>query len=109
MSLGQCRNCRFCRFKEFRSWYDNWNAIQMLSSGDNFASRNSYPFACMNDLDDDIQIRMTPEGVYSGRPYAAQFAEAIKNLNLILLEGNLEQLGFPVKELPAYKTLMESK
>ena len=42
-------------------------------------------------------------------PYAAQFAEAIKNLNLILLEGNLEQLGFPVKELPAYKTLMESK
>ena len=42
-------------------------------------------------------------------PYAAQFAEAIKNLNLILLEGNLEQLGFPVKELPAYKTLMSSK
>lgn len=42
-------------------------------------------------------------------PYAAQFSEAIKNLNLILLEGNLEQLGFPVKELPAYKTLMESK
>lgn len=42
-------------------------------------------------------------------PYAAQFAEAIKNLNLILLEGNLEQLGFPVKELQAYKTLMESK
>lgn len=42
-------------------------------------------------------------------PYAAQFAEAIKNLNLILLEGNLERLGFPVKELPAYKTLMESK
>lgn len=39
-------------------------------------------------------------------PYAAQFAEAIKNLNLILLEGNLEQLGFPVKELPAYKALM---
>lgn len=42
-------------------------------------------------------------------PYAAQFAEAIKNLNLILLEGNLEQLGFPVKELPAYKALMSSK
>lgn len=42
-------------------------------------------------------------------PYAAQFAEAIKNLNLILLEGNLEQLGFPVKELPAYRTLMSSK
>lgn len=39
-------------------------------------------------------------------PYAAQFAEAIKNLNLILLEGNLEQLGFPVKELSAYKALM---
>lgn len=67
MGLGQCRNCRFCKFKEFRSWYDNWNAIQMLSSGDDFASRNSHPFACMNDLDDDIQIRMTSEGVYSGR------------------------------------------
>lgn len=67
MSLGQCRNCRFCKFKEFRSWYDNWNAIQMLSSGDDFASRNSHPFACMNNLDDDIQIRMTSEGVYSGR------------------------------------------
>ena len=67
MGLGQCRNCRFCKFKEFRAWYDNWNAIQMLSSGDDFASRNSHPFACMNNLDDDIQIRMTSEGVYSGR------------------------------------------
>ena len=67
MSLGQCRNCQFCKFKEFRSWYDNCNAIQMLSADDDYASRNAYPFACMYEFDDDIQIRMTPEAVYSGR------------------------------------------
>lgn len=67
MSIGQCRNCQFCRLKEFRSWYDNWNAIQMLDANDDYASRNSHPFACMNEFDGDIQIRMTPEAVYSGR------------------------------------------
>lgn len=41
-------------------------------------------------------------------PYAARFAEAIKNLNLVRLEGNLEQLGFPVSDLPAYKLLANS-
>lgn len=42
-------------------------------------------------------------------PFAAQFAEAIKNLNLIRLESNLEELGFPVAELPAYKALLSAE
>lgn len=42
-------------------------------------------------------------------PYAARFAEAIKNLNLIRLESNLEELGFPVAELPAYKALLSAE
>ncbi len=36
-------------------------------------------------------------------PHAAHFYEAIHSLNLLLIEDNLERLGFSVKELDCYK------
>lgn len=42
-------------------------------------------------------------------PLAPRFWEAVHNLNLALVECDLEKLGYPVKALPAYKFLMESK
>lgn len=39
-------------------------------------------------------------------PHASRLNDAIKNLNLAILESNLENLGFPVKDLRCYKALM---
>ena len=46
--------------------------------------------------------------VLVGSPYAGRFWEASHSVDFAMLEASLEQLGFPVSELPSYKQLKSS-